>query len=103
MISIKKQTEKSNDEEATTLAMRELEKELQTLEDLGCVLKDMSTGLVDFPAVRLGTRVWLCWRLEEDSVAFWHGLHEGFGGRKAVVKDEFYEDDVAIKSITGNA
>jgi len=62
----------------------------------------MNTGLVDFPAVRLGMRVWLCWKLEEERVAFWHGLHEGFNGRKPVNEKEFYEDDLAIKSLTGS-
>jgi len=62
----------------------------------------MNTGLIDFPAVRLGTRVWLCWKLGEESVMFWHGLHEGFAGRKSVDEKEFYEDDIAIKSLTSN-
>ena len=102
VISIKKNADNTTDEKAMTEAMEQLEKEIQKLEELGCVLKDMTTGLVDFPAVRLGTRVWLCWKLGEESVVFWHGLHEGFAGRKSVQEKEFYEDDVAIKSLTGD-
>lgn len=101
VIEIKKSADTKTDDDAMTETMKQLEKEIQKLEDLGCVLKDMNTGLVDFPAVRLGTRVWLCWRLEEDHVRFWHGLHEGFAGRRSVDEKEFYEDDVAIRSLTG--
>ena len=100
IISIKKEADGLKEEEMTD-AMERLEKEIQKLEELGCVLKDMSIGLIDFPAVRLGTRVWLCWKLDEANVSFWHELHEGFAGRKSVVEKDFYEDDVAIKSLTG--
>lgn len=102
VIEIKKEADAKNDEGAIAQTMERLEKEIQKLEDLGCVLKDMATGLVDFPAVRLGTRVWLCWKAGEESVMFWHGLHEGFAGRKPVDLTEFYEDDLAIKSLTGS-
>lgn len=49
---------------------------------LGAVVKDPDTGLVDFPARRRGEDVFLCWRLGEDEIAYWHGLEEGFAGRK---------------------
>jgi hypothetical protein len=48
----------------------------------GAIVKDPDEGLVDFPAVRHGEEILLCWRLGEDSVAHWHGLEEGFAGRK---------------------
>jgi hypothetical protein len=102
IVSIKKDVDSKTDDDAIAKTMELLQREIQRLEDLGCVLKDMSMGLVDFPAVRLGTRVWLCWKLGEANVAFWHGLHEGFAGRKQVNATEFYEDDVAIKSLTSN-
>ena len=100
IISIKKEADGVKEEEMTD-AMERLGKEIQKLEELGCVLKDMNIGLIDFPAVRLGTRVWLCWKLDEANVSFWHELHEGFAGRKSVAEKDFYEDDVAIKSLTG--
>jgi len=100
IIAIKKDADSRTDDAAVAKTMERLEKEIQTLEDLGCVLKDMTTGLIDFPAVRLGMRVWLCWRLGEERVMFWHGLHEGFAGRKPVNEKEFYDDDAAIKSLT---
>jgi hypothetical protein len=101
ILAIKKEADGNSGEDAMTDAMEKLEKEIQKLEDYGCVLKDMSTGLLDFPAVRLGSRVWLCWKLGERKVSFWHGLNEGYAGRKPIVENEFYEDDLAIKSLTG--
>ncbi len=50
--------------------------------ELGVQVKDLDQGLVDFPARRRGEDVLLCWRVGEDEVAFWHGLEEGFAGRK---------------------
>ena len=52
------------------------------LHELGVQVKDLDSGLVDFPAFREGERVLLCWRLGEDEVAFWHGLEDGFAGRQ---------------------
>ena len=101
VISIKQEADGLKDDDEMADAMERLEKEIQKLEELGCVLKDMNIGLIDFPAVRLGTRVWLCWKLGEEKVSFWHGLHEGYNGRKPAESKEFYEDDVAIKSLTG--
>ena len=48
----------------------------------GAIVKDLDEGLVDFPAQREGEEILLCWRLGEDEVAYWHGLEEGFAGRK---------------------
>ena len=52
------------------------------LHELGVQVKDLDSGLVDFPALRDGEPVLLCWRLGEDEVAFWHGLEDGFAGRR---------------------
>jgi hypothetical protein len=52
------------------------------LQELGVLVKDLDMGLVDFPALRQGEEVLLCWRLGEDEVGYWHGLEEGFAGRK---------------------
>jgi hypothetical protein len=48
----------------------------------GAIVKDVDEGLVDFPAVRDGEEILLCWHLGEEEVAHWHGLEEGFAGRK---------------------
>jgi hypothetical protein len=100
-IAIKKEADAIKEEAEMTDAMDRLGREIQKLEDLGCVLKDLNIGLLDFPAVRLGKRVWLCWKLGEEKVAFWHDLHEGYAARKTANEKEFYEDDLAIKSLTG--
>ena len=57
---------------------------VERLEDLGVTLKDLDLGLLDFPATRNGDDVLLCWHVGEESVAFWHGLEEGYGGRKPI-------------------
>lgn len=54
------------------------------LEDMGAVLKDARTGLVDFYGHVDGKLVWLCWRYGEDTVAHYHQLDEGFAGRKPI-------------------
>jgi len=99
VIRIKNDTERARDDAEMSEAMSKLEAEVRKLEELGCVLRDMSLGLVDFPAVRLGERVWLCWKLGEDHVNFWHSRQEGYAGRKPVEEKEFYEDDLAIRSL----
>jgi hypothetical protein len=57
---------------------------LQRLEELGVVLKDMDTGLLDFPALRDGEEVELCWRVGEGEVGYWHRVGEGYAGRKPI-------------------
>jgi hypothetical protein len=52
------------------------------IHEVGALVKDLDDGLVDFPATRGGRDVLLCWRLGEDEIGFWHGLDEGFSGRK---------------------
>lgn len=52
------------------------------IHEAGGLVKDLDAGLVDFPARREGVEVLLCWRLGEDEVGYWHGLDEGFSGRK---------------------
>jgi len=60
----------------------EFDKLIAKINDLGCEIKDIEQGLVDFPALREGREVYLCWRLGEEEVAFWHELDAGFGGRQ---------------------
>jgi hypothetical protein len=52
------------------------------IHELGGVVKDADAGLVDFPAQVAGAEAFLCWRLGEDEIAHWHGIDEGFPGRK---------------------
>lgn len=55
---------------------------VNSIHELGGVVKDADTGLVDFPARVAGAEAFLCWRLGEDQIAYWHGIDEGFPGRK---------------------
>ncbi len=49
---------------------------------VGAEIKSLEEGLLDFPARRGEEEVLLCWKLGEDEIAYWHGLEEGFAGRK---------------------
>ena len=57
------------------------------LQRLGVLVKDLDTGLVDFPARHNGEDVLFCWQLGEDEIAYWHGVDEGFAGRKPLPLD----------------
>ncbi len=67
--------------ECVTLAQK-LEEAVETLQSAGVLLKDPKLGLIDFPALRNGEDVYLCWKLGEPSIAHWHGIDEGYRGRK---------------------
>lgn len=54
------------------------------IDDWGIQLRDIETGLVDFPALVAGRPVWLCWRLEDDAVGWWHETSEGFDARRRI-------------------
>ena len=59
-----------------------LKTELEHLAERGILLRDPEIGLIDFPAEREGRQVYLCWRLGEDEVAWYHEATAGFGNRK---------------------
>jgi hypothetical protein len=63
-------------------AQRELRDEIVWLSERDIALRDPETGLLDFPGEREGEEVWLCWRLGEDQVGWWHPLESGFLSRK---------------------
>jgi len=58
------------------------------IDELGITLRDIETGLIDFPALVTGRQVWLCWRLGEDDVAWWHELTTGVAGRRSLAELE---------------
>lgn len=70
--------------EEVEAAVVDLGRALEAVQELGVVVKDIDSGLVDFPSVREGEPVLLCWRLGEDDVRFWHGLEDGFAGRRPI-------------------
>lgn len=63
-----------------------LKQALEKIEEIGVVVKDLDVGLVDFPTLYRGEEVYLCWRMDEADIEHWHGVHEGFAGRKDIDK-----------------
>jgi hypothetical protein len=61
---------------------------VEQIHSLGCLIKDLDLGLVDFPALYRGAEVYLCWKLGEPAIEYWHGVDEGFAGRK-IIDDDF--------------
>jgi hypothetical protein len=55
---------------------------IERIRELGVLLKDLDTGLLDFPHEREGRVVFLCWHPPEESVAFWHEIEAGYRGRQ---------------------
>lgn len=69
--------------EATTEELRARVRDLlDHLESLGVVLRDLDAGLVDIPTVRDGEPAWLCWRLADPELGYWHTTREGFSTRR---------------------
>jgi hypothetical protein len=69
-------------EEAERHERVEIARRVNAVHERGAIVKDLDAGLVDFPALLHGEEVLLCWRLGEERVEHWHGLEEGFAGRK---------------------
>jgi hypothetical protein len=55
---------------------------IHQIKDMGVLLKDADKGLCDFPYMRQGRVVYLCWQLGEDRIEFWHDIETGFAGRE---------------------
>lgn len=64
---------------------------IERVNEFGCLVKDLDIGLIDFPTLFDGQEVCLCWKLGESGIHFWHGVHEGFRGRKAI-DEKFLEN-----------
>jgi len=67
--------------------LTEIREGVQEIEAFGCLVKDLDLGVVNFLARRGREQVFLCWRLGEPEIRFWHDLREGFAGRKPVGED----------------
>ncbi len=69
---------------------------MQELEEIGCSYKhwNFSVGLVDFPSIIDGEEVYLCWKSDEESIEYYHGINEGFRGRKLIPEHYFYMSTV---------
>jgi hypothetical protein len=65
--------------ESATMALARCVERIQAA---GVLVKDLDQGLLDFPALREGEEILLCWHVGEDEIRYWHGLEEGFAGRR---------------------
>jgi len=68
-----------------------LKKAIEDIHEIGCQVKDLDIGLLDFPTLYRGREVLLCWKLGESGIGYWHGLEEGFRGRKPL-DDDFLQN-----------
>jgi hypothetical protein len=80
-------TEQGNDVGGETVnnwirALADMQEILAEFQRRGIFIKDLSRGLVDFPAIIGGKEAFLCWEQDEDDIEFWHDLETGFGGRE---------------------
>jgi hypothetical protein len=61
-----------------------LKRKFEEIQETGCLIKDPDAGLIDFPTLYKEQEVYLCWRFGETAIEFWHGVEEGFRGRKKI-------------------
>jgi hypothetical protein len=68
---------------AATRIAEQIESLLEQITELGVLVKDLDSGLIDFPTLRDGREVYLCWRLGEgEHIVWWHEIELGFAGRQ---------------------
>ncbi len=85
--------ELSKKERIMRATSNEIENLFEEIADLGCVVKDIDNGLVDFISIFKGRKVFLCWKQGEDKVSWYHDMQTGFTGRKKI------SDPVEFKNI----
>jgi hypothetical protein len=73
------------EQEQMTTIVRRMEVAVRQIDGWGVTLRDIGTGLVDIPALANGRPIWLCWKLGEDDIAWWHELDTGLAGRKPLI------------------
>lgn len=55
---------------------------ISKIQETGCLVKDIDAGLIDFPSLIEGQEAFLCWKQGEHRIEYWHGLEDGFAGRR---------------------
>ena len=76
------------------VAVSNLYKAIEQLENTGVMIKSVDEGLLDFPSMRFDEEVWLCWKTGETEIKFWHSKQEGFMGRKPLAPPSSYSNSV---------
>jgi hypothetical protein len=72
----------------STQVREHIEARLEQINALGVLVKDLDTGLIDFPTLRDGHEIYLCWRLGEgEHIHWWHEIEDGFAGRQPLTAD----------------
>ena len=66
--------------------VRRMQESVIQLDDWGITLRDIPRGLIDFPALANGRPIWLCWRLGEGDIEWWHESNVGFDGRQPLAE-----------------
>jgi hypothetical protein len=77
--------ELADEKQKMTTTVRRMEATVRQIDTWGITLRDIGTGLVDFPALVNGRPIWLCWKLGEDDIGFWHELDAGVAGRRPLI------------------
>ncbi len=60
----------------------EFRERIERIEKRGCLIKGLDPALIDFPHIRDGREVYLCWRYDEKEISYWHEIEGGFDGRQ---------------------
>lgn len=68
-------------------ALEDMHESLQSIQEMGVIVKDLESGLCDFPFLLEGRIVYLCWKLGEDKIEWWHEITSSFSGRQAIPKN----------------
>lgn len=68
-------------------AAAKLRQAIEAIQQTGCLVKDLDVGLLDFPTLLRGEEVYLCWKVGEPEIGFWHRIDDGFRGRRPVDPD----------------
>jgi hypothetical protein len=74
--------ELSQREQEVRDVVRRMQRDVAQIDAWGITLRDIPSGLIDFPALANGRPIWLCWRLGEDDIEWWHETNVGFDGRQ---------------------
>ena len=84
--------------DTSAAALKEI---FERVQEMGVLIKDLDIGLIDFLTRYHGREVCLCWKLGEERITSWHGLEEGFRGRKAI-DNEFLENHGSGSDVNGS-
>jgi hypothetical protein len=87
-ISGDRQAEFERVQQEVVAVIQRMEAAVRQIDDWGVTLRDIGSGLVDFPALVSGRPIWLCWKLGERDISWWHDLESGMAGRKPLIELE---------------